>query len=116
MNILKRRLTKYVAVGLVLTFVVGVALNSNLFTINSKASSVEDNESVNDGDYKEFIQQFRKDGIDITITSQEELYAEFEKYDIIDKTLRDNILAATSDEVLISFIRSENKKLETWSK
>lgn len=102
-----KKIIKAVALSLVLALTVGSFI---ILKTDSKADSVNENEVVANNDYKEFINGFRKDGIDITITTLNDLYDEFDNYENIDESIRENILAKTSDEVIIQFLLEEQKE------
>lgn len=110
----KNLFTKIIASVLVVAIGFGIIYNNGV--IKSKANE-STNEAIsseksmqNDINEKEVIKKFRIDGVDITIKTEEELYAEFEKYENVDKDLRANILAKTDDNVLLKFINTENKQ------
>lgn len=97
--------------GISLCLVASLTLGSFiLFKKSSKAAFINENEVVNDN-YKKFIQQFRKDGVDITITSLDDLYNEFNNHKNIDELEREDILAKSSDEVIMKFLLEEEKKI-----
>ena len=97
--------------GMALFLVVALMIGNFVFEKkNLKAATINENEVANDDNYKEFIKKFRKDGVDITITSLDKLYNEFNSYDSIDDSVREEILAKTSDEVIIQFLLEEEKE------
>ena len=102
-----KKFTKGISVCLVVALTMGSFV---LFKKNTKAASINENEVVNNANYKDFVQEFRKNGVDITITSLNDLYNEFDNYTNIDEIVRENILAKTADEVIVQFLLAENKE------
>ena len=70
-----KKFTKGISVCLVVALTMGSFV---LFKKNTKAASINENEVVNNANYKDFVQEFRKNGVDITITSLNDLYNEME--------------------------------------
>lgn len=88
--------------------------------IKSKASTVLksdcSNEIKEDINYSEildntYIQQLRKTRDSISITTIEDLYNEFDKYEYIDEKIRESVLSKTSDKVIITFLAEEQKNI-----
>ena len=124
-----------IAILLAIACVVGMGFSSNV--IKSKASSINSKDIVTRGGeeeeekeinktkinvnyvqsnsktdaketYKEYIDKFRKEDVEISIFSLEILYKELDSYDNIDESIREQILAKASDDVIIQFLKEES--------
>lgn len=110
----KKFIKKAVAFGLVICTIVGVAIRNNNLNVEASEKQTHtelDEEKIKNDDYTKFVQKFRKDGVDITITSLEELYDEFNSYEKIDVSLRKDILSKATDEVIMQFLLEEEKEM-----
>ena len=106
---MKKKNMMAVALLLAVAMFMGVATNS---VVKSKAEEMTETQmdDINEGEaVKEFIKKFRKDNVIVTITSLDDLYDEFDNYENIDENVRENILAKTSDEVIMQFLLEEQK-------
>lgn len=105
---------KKFVIGIVLTIAfLGVAMMLRTVEIKSKADELvrTQKERATDRDeYKNLIQKYRIEGVAISITTLDELYEEFNSYENVDETIRKNIMAKASDEVLIKFLSNELKE------
>lgn len=81
-----------------------------VYKITSKADLTDKNEVTKNDAYEKFIQNYRKEGVEITITSLDELYDEFNSYDNVNELVRENVLAKASDEIIIQFLLEEEKE------
>ncbi len=131
---MKKIMISMIAILLAIACVVGMGFSSNV--IKSKASSINSKDIVTRGGeedeekeinktknnvnyvqfnsktdatetYKEYIDKFRKEDVEISIFSLDILYKELDSYDNIDESIREQILAKASDDVIIQFLKEE---------
>ena len=109
MRMRKKKFTKFMSLTLAAILVAGVVTVMGMKKINSKADSINQTKVEMDDSVKALIQKYRKSNTEITINTVDDLYSEFNKRDTVDSNTAEELLAMSSDEVIVQFINDEMK-------